>query len=227
MIPCEVSQEGKVEKIKICPKCNEEKELSKFQLNEDGSIRRHVCKACYGKQTRAKIKLEVLNAYGNKCICCGEIHPCFLELDHVNNDGAKQKRELNLNEQQVYYLAKKEGYPKDKYQLLCANCNKAKEYYGICPHQSGVTAEQMIDILEDKLFRFGKENQNNKRNKGLVLGPQTQKQQALERNKGFSSRREMLRTKKRQAKKEDKLKTILQEFLDKGIKPEDIIKALD
>jgi hypothetical protein len=27
------------------------------------------------------------------------------------------------------------GYPKDRYQLLCHNCNMAKGFYGLCPHQ--------------------------------------------------------------------------------------------
>jgi len=54
-------------------------------------------------------------------------------LDHINNDGNLER--LELKEHQIYYKAKREGFPKDRYQLLCANCNLAKGVYGKCPHE--------------------------------------------------------------------------------------------
>ena len=27
------------------------------------------------------------------------------------------------------------GFPKDKYRLLCHNCNQSMGWYGYCPHQ--------------------------------------------------------------------------------------------
>lgn len=35
----------------------------------------------------------------------------------------------------LYYYLKEKGFPKDRYQCLCMNCNAAKYYRGICPHQ--------------------------------------------------------------------------------------------
>lgn len=82
----------------------------------------------------ARRRAEVQTAYGNRCACCGETEPAFLTIDHINNDGHLHRKSRNHN----YYLqVKREGFPKDKYQLLCMNCNCAKAWFGVCPHQSG------------------------------------------------------------------------------------------
>ena len=48
---------------------------------------------CAAVKTYArKTKKTVLNAYGNKCQCCGETEPWFLTIDHKNNDGAAGRR---------------------------------------------------------------------------------------------------------------------------------------
>jgi predicted HNH restriction endonuclease len=31
---------------------------------------------------------------------------------------------------------KRQGFPKDEFQLLCSNCNQAKHRYGQCPHHT-------------------------------------------------------------------------------------------
>ena len=85
---------------------------------------------------RSKIRADVLNAYGGKCECCGESHPEFLALDHINGGGGKERRTVAGNTSGgVYRLARNAGYPKDKYRLLCHNCNCAIGWYGYCPHQ--------------------------------------------------------------------------------------------
>lgn len=88
-------------------------------------------------KTRAKFKLlkrEVMDAYGGFCSCCGENMIEFLSIDHVNNDGAKHRRESsNGVGSNLYRLLKRNHYPAG-YQVLCYNCNMAKAMYGICPH---------------------------------------------------------------------------------------------
>lgn len=74
----------------------------------------------------------VISLYGGKCVCCGETEPNFLTLDHVNNDGALQRKKINAGSA-TYKLVMKER-PTD-IQVLCYNCNCAKGHYGICPHQ--------------------------------------------------------------------------------------------
>lgn len=81
-----------------------------------------------------KIRLEVLSAYGNKCSCCGDSHVEFLTLDHIYGGGGMHRQRLGARG--VYYEIKKLGYPKDKYQLLCMNCNFATRWGKTCPHKN-------------------------------------------------------------------------------------------
>lgn len=93
----------------------------------------HVVK--YDKQRRWNAKLEILNAYGNKCAHCGNNNPYQLEIDHINNDGAQHRRQLGSNRAGIgfYLLLRKWNYPKENFQLLCANCHNGKSYYGFFP----------------------------------------------------------------------------------------------
>jgi len=85
---------------------------------------------------RARLRAEMIAAYGGKCACCNEAQPKFLQLDHVFNDGAKD-RVVNKTATKLWARLKKKGWPKDRYQLLCANCNFGKLLNGgTCPHQS-------------------------------------------------------------------------------------------
>jgi hypothetical protein len=74
---------------------------------------------------RLQEKLEMIKAYGGKCTKCGEAHPLFLTLDHINNNGYMDEKGAGF-----YNQLKKLGYPgKDiQLQLLCHNCNAGKEY---------------------------------------------------------------------------------------------------
>lgn len=88
------------------------------------------------QQRSLKAKLATLAAYGDKCACCGEAHYQFLTIDHVNNDGAEHRRTNNVSGAMGMYLwLKRNGYPKD-FQVLCMNCNCAKAWFGVCPHQT-------------------------------------------------------------------------------------------
>ncbi len=82
---------------------------------------------------RQKLKAEIINAYGGKCTCCGQREPDFLTVDHINNTGAAHRREIGRTE--LYAWLKRNGFPKDEFQLLCWNCNMAKGRYGSCPHK--------------------------------------------------------------------------------------------
>src|ERR1700733_114293 len=164
---------------KYCTICEETKPLKKFTLNPDGSVRKHVCKSCYGKKWRAQLKLEMLTAFGGKCQCCGETNPYFLTLDHINNDGAEHRAQFeSRNNEQIYADAKREGWPKDKYQLLCMNCNFAKAHYGGCPNERGITTEDVIKELKAKVFHTGKKLQDYSNNAGLKMGPISLRQRA-------------------------------------------------
>lgn len=89
------------------------------------------------------IKLECFKIYSeNKifCACCGETNYSFLTLDHTNNDGYLEKRvgtKKRLGGIQLYKCLKRRGFPnKEKFQVLCWNCNCGKDMNGgICPHK--------------------------------------------------------------------------------------------
>jgi hypothetical protein len=88
--------------------------------------------------SRQKARDQVYAAYGGYvCACCGETEPAFLTIDHVNNDGAAHKREFSLKTgDQMHRWVIRMGFPQG-FQVLCMNCNWAKRYNGICPHQAG------------------------------------------------------------------------------------------
>lgn len=96
-----------------------------------------------GREIWANLRHEAIMAYGGYiCKCCGITEPLFLTIDHVNNDGAKHRREIGYktgngkgaSSATVRWL-KKNNYP-EGFQILCLNCNMGKERNkGTCPHK--------------------------------------------------------------------------------------------
>lgn len=89
------------------------------------------------KKTKRTLKQFVINAYGGKCSCCGETILAFLSIDHVNNDGNIERKELGFIGTSFYAYLKRIGCPQDgRYQVLCMNCQFGKKCNGgICPHK--------------------------------------------------------------------------------------------
>ena len=128
---------------KICPDCGSPLVPPAWR----GSWK-HRCVDCQKKHRKAyrvriykeffkRIKEEALEVYGSKCRCCGEATPEFLAFDHISNNGAAHRRILPKGSQGGYRLAhwlKRHNWP-SYIQLLCHNCNCAKAWYGVCPHQ--------------------------------------------------------------------------------------------
>ena len=85
-----------------------------------------------------KSRFIVLRKYSNGkgifCNCCGERNVVFLTLDHVNNDGAKQRKEIGRSSDKLYRWIVKNNFP-PIFQTLCWNCNWGKQKMGTCPHQ--------------------------------------------------------------------------------------------
>ena len=73
----------------------------------------------------------ILKAYGSACVCCGEKHPEFITIDHINGDGHIHRKTFGGN---IYAYLIKHKFPKDNFRLLCFNCNNARAFYGFCPH---------------------------------------------------------------------------------------------
>lgn len=91
------------------------------------------------KRWKKKLKKDVFDYYGGKCVCCGEDKIEFLTIDHINGGGAEHRKRVTGKRVGgiVFYLwLRKNKYPNDPpLQLLCWNCNCSKGYYGYCPHE--------------------------------------------------------------------------------------------
>lgn len=85
------------------------------------------------KQVR---RLRVIDYYSKgtrRCNCCGETQLQFMQIDHINNDGYKNRKLIKQSNIENWIL--KNNYP-EGFQILCANCNFGRRINkGVCPHQ--------------------------------------------------------------------------------------------
>ena len=96
-----------------------------YALNHPQKAKEWQIKA--GKKHRLKLKIQIFEILGNKCVRCGFSDSRALQIDHVNGHGNLEVKQFRNRE--LYYkhiLAKIESGSKD-YQLLCANCNWIKK----------------------------------------------------------------------------------------------------
>ena len=76
---------------------------------------------------KQRVRLEAIALLGGSCVHCGVNDPVVLNIDHVQDDGAQERRKLSPSQfcsRLIQGLLLRE-----KYQLLCCNCNWRKEYY--------------------------------------------------------------------------------------------------
>ena len=102
--------------------------------------KRDARQAKYYRAQRANEKSETIAALGGECVCCGEREHSFLTIDHVRDDGGEERRQMAVEgwQRSGWRLARRSGYDRARYQLLCMNCNLGKQICGTCPHQRGV-----------------------------------------------------------------------------------------
>ncbi len=80
------------------------------------------------KKYHTNRKNSLFDLMDNKCKCCGEDDPIYLQIDHVNNDGHLERK--NRSRRGPKLTLKKYLEAPEKFQLLCANCNWAKQQNG-------------------------------------------------------------------------------------------------
>jgi len=85
------------------------KENSEIKKNHD-KYHRQLKNKCY----------EIL---GGKCVRCGEANHDLLSIDHINEDGAQERKSLTLVKLRSNIV---NGVNRENYQLLCFNCNLKK-----------------------------------------------------------------------------------------------------
>lgn len=102
-------------------------------LNKDGY--QILCYNCncsknvtYKDKYALRDKKKVIEAYGNQCAECKEDRIERLTIDHKNNDGADQRRQLKcFTGVRMYRWLIKNNYPQNLgLQVLCFNCNCCK-----------------------------------------------------------------------------------------------------
>jgi hypothetical protein len=96
--------------------------------------RNSTVRAAKAKDTRQQLRQLFISAYGGACACCGEDTYEFLTLEHKNRDGAAHRAAVGNTAHAVLLDLQKRNWPKDDYELLCFNCNRAS-WLGVCPHR--------------------------------------------------------------------------------------------
>ena len=133
--------------MKRCAKCHITKPTSAFRLRGDRNdkpIPISYCRPCsnrllkdrrrqnhYPAKYHKELREAALRAYGKRCACCGEAEEAFLLIDHVNRDGQRHRRTIGRH---IYAWLKRQGYPKDRFRVLCFNCNMGNAWGRTCPH---------------------------------------------------------------------------------------------
>jgi hypothetical protein len=96
------------------------------------------CQPCADKDNLESRELHrrkresVLNHYGGVCACCGECRYEFLAIDHIYGGGHQHRKDISRS---IHEWLLPSGLP-DGYRVLCHNCNCAKGFYGVCPHEA-------------------------------------------------------------------------------------------
>ena len=99
---------------------------------------------------RAALRTEFVEAYGGKCQCpggCDVTEERFLTVDHIFGGGNQHRKRTGTSGYKMYQLLRDEGFPKDKYRLMCFNCNAARAYWGKCPHETAAAKEASDENL--------------------------------------------------------------------------------
>ena len=113
----------------------------------------------YEKSRLQELKFTTFSAYGGVCVCCGLADYRFLSIDHILNDGKIDGAKGFRGGASLYRHLRDAGYPTDRYQLLCINCNFAKSQNdGVCPHEDDRITEDAARVhyaLEMSLVASG------------------------------------------------------------------------
>jgi hypothetical protein len=123
---------------KICKSCSNDLGREWRKLNRE-KVNEYSLNAYYRNpknhhksvnKSRVKLRHEMIKEYGGCCLSCGISDIDVLDIDHIENNGAEDRKN-NLYGYNLYRKLKKEGWPKDNFQVLCKNCNWKKHLANI------------------------------------------------------------------------------------------------
>lgn len=79
------------------------------------------------REYNARIRQFIVDFFGGSCMWCGYSDIRALQVDHINSDGAEDRRNgMNSKSAMYKFIRENADLSKQKYQLLCANCNSIK-----------------------------------------------------------------------------------------------------
>jgi len=120
----------------ICSTCGKKliKDINWVPSHHNGKYKRYTCASCvrsrnYFNSQRKVLRERVVNLLGGHCLRCGFNDKRALQIDHIHGGGRKDIK--SFGGQEGYYkhlLSLSDKKLKEKYQLLCANCNIIKKY---------------------------------------------------------------------------------------------------
>lgn len=152
---CRVCQ---VETNRRWRKNNPDKRPSKDALREASRSRRETHPGEEQRHRLARYRRyrdELLDHYGRgdpKCTCCGEFRREFLAFDHVNGCGKVQRKLEGTGFKKLQYL--RTNRPID-IQILCHNCNTAKQGRAECPHVAKTVKTPAVLMREAIVNHYG------------------------------------------------------------------------
>lgn len=124
---------------RVCKTCLIDKPLNQFPKHKRSlnlGVLAHCCdctaksRSEYSARLYLDLRKRVIDGYGGMCAECGYLDHRAMHIDHVNNDGAEERRRRGVVGIQLLRKIIAHDFPAD-YQLLCANCNTIKA------HESG------------------------------------------------------------------------------------------
>jgi hypothetical protein len=116
----------------LCHSCGKEPRV-------EGRVNCDACAITAGEREAQRYKAmreKVLIMYGRACNCCGSGVEKYLQLDHINNDGAEHRKEvLSVERGGSFWAWASRNYHPEILQLLCANCHQAKTIGSPCTQE--------------------------------------------------------------------------------------------
>lgn len=120
-----------------CPQCGETKPRSEFhsayckpctaqnasqyRLTNPDNV--YEARRKWERRNHAATRDALLNLFGRICVQCGFDDTRALQVDHINGDGAAERKLLKNKRSYYRHILEVSGIG---YQLLCANCNMIK-----------------------------------------------------------------------------------------------------
>ena len=120
-----------------CKKCSNVRRAVDWRDKDKKAILSQRNREAAGRLRWLALAKYSLNPEVPRCACCGTPDHWMLTIEHIYNDGADHRRAMSESGTSVsiYRYLRREGWPPG-FEILCLNCNVAKQRLGDCPHRN-------------------------------------------------------------------------------------------